>query len=614
MKALILAAGYGNRMRPLTNESHKTLLKVGDEAIIDRTISGLVDNGISKIVVVTGYRSEELTEYLLKCFDSVQFEFVNNPRYRDTNNIYSMALAFEQIELDEDILLIESDLVFGADVIEQAIKSKHNNVALVSPYMTGMDGTVVQVSGDKIISIFPPHLQGRNFNLFDKYKTLNIYRFSKEFCANEFKKLLVYYAKVIDANCYYELILGILIYMQRRDIYCEIIENERWAEVDDPNDLMNAEFSFNKEGRLSILEQSCGGYWNYDVLDFCFIRNMHFPSESMISEIRNNLPYLLTNYGSKQGILNRKLSYVLLCDPDRLLVLNGASQIYPLLNSLLIGKKILRPSPTFGEYSRCFPAADVYGDRVGVDYEEIESKIKKCEVCIFVNPNNPTGTEIQSEWLIKLAQNYPEKLFVVDESFIEFSSQASVIRHLESSPRNNMLVIKSMSKSYGVPGLRLGFVYTCDRYLLGKLSREIPVWNMNAVAEFYLEILLKNRETLARSFALTVDDRNNFSVALESLVLFDRIYPSGADFLLVRGAGDKQTTRSLAKHLLVHDSIYIKDVTDKMGESSKGYFRFAVRLPDENRKLVAAIQRFEANLEKLGTVCEPQVLGNAFKR
>ena len=187
--------------------------------------------------------------------------------------------------------MIESDLIYSIDVIEKAINSKHKNVALVSPYKIGMDGTVVEVRENKINGLYPPHLQGENFNLFDKYKTLNIYKFSKEFCKNEFKKLLVYYAKSIDDNCYYELILGILIYMQRQEIFCEIIPNDLWVEVDDPNDLFGAEFHFNKKYRISILENTFGGYWSYDIIDFCFIRNMYFPTKSMMAEMKSNLPF-----------------------------------------------------------------------------------------------------------------------------------------------------------------------------------------------------------------------------------------------------------------------------------------------------------------------------------
>lgn len=596
MKGLILAAGFGNRMSPLTNDTHKTLLKVNGEAIMDRIVKSLVHNGVINIVIVTGYRADELRKHLLENFKQVNFEFINNPRYRETNNIFSLALAFEQIALDDDILLIESDLIFTDDVIGQTIHSPFENVALVSPYVTGLDGTVVNVSGNKITNIFPPHLQDEKFNLFDKFKTLNIYKFSKEFCINEFKKLLIYYAQTIDDNCYYELILGILIYMQRQDIYCEVIDNNKWVEVDDPNDFMGAEFSFNKENRLSILEESFGGYWNYEVLDFCFIRNMYFPTESMIAEIRNNLSWLLTNYGSKQSILNRKLSYVLQCNPDNLLVLNGASQVYPVLSELVQAKKILIPDPTFGEYQRMFTASETYSDSIGIDQKEVESKLLYHDIAVFVNPNNPSGSIVSTDWLLTLVDRYPEKFFIIDESFIEFSDQPSIMDSLEKQARKNVIVIRSMSKSYGLPGIRLGFVYTCDNELLKNISKKIPIWNLNAVAEFFLEIILKNKPALVNSFESTKKDRAEFSAALEKLSLFDKVYPSGADFVLVRTANNNEEIGGLLKYLLVKDSIYIKDVTDKFADKSKRYYRIAIRLPRENNQLIEAISRFEKTL------------------
>ena len=88
MKAIILAAGYGNRMRPLTDNLHKTMVTVAGKTIIGRIIEGLLENDISDIVVVTGYRAEELKNYLTSTFTNVKFTFVHNEKFRETNNIY----------------------------------------------------------------------------------------------------------------------------------------------------------------------------------------------------------------------------------------------------------------------------------------------------------------------------------------------------------------------------------------------------------------------------------------------------------------------------------------------------------------------------------------------
>ncbi len=223
MKAIILTAGYGERMRPLTDAGHKTLLEVGGQTIISRIVAGLRDAGIGEIVVVTGHRAADVEEHLRRSHPSVDFVFVRNERYRETNNISSMALAFERMTLDDDVLLVEGDLVCDAAVFERIARSPHADVALVDRYRTGMDGTVVTVEGGVITSVIPPHLQSGDFSFADKYKTLNIYKFSREFCQKTFRRLLAAYA-AIDESCYYEIVLGILIYVKKAVIHAEIIE------------------------------------------------------------------------------------------------------------------------------------------------------------------------------------------------------------------------------------------------------------------------------------------------------------------------------------------------------------------------------------------------------
>jgi len=592
MKAVILAAGYGGRMSPLTKEIHKTLLKVNGERIMDLIIKSLINNNIKDIVIVTGYKKEQLKNHLINNFNDIPFQFIHNEKYATTNNIFSLALAFEQIKFDKDIIMIESDLIYSSDVIEKAINSKFKNLALISPYKIGMDGTVVEVLDDKIIGLYPPHLQGENFNLFDKFKTLNIYKFSKEFCKNEFKKLLVYYAKSIDDNCYYELILGILIYMQRQEIFCEIVPNEKWVEVDDPNDLIGAEFHFNKKNRISILEHSFGGYWNYDIIDFCFIRNMYFPTKSMMAEMKNNLPFLLENYGSKQKVLNEKLSYVLQYNKENLIALNGAAQIYPIISEIIKNQEILIPNPGFGEYERLFNVEDTYIDNGDVNYNLIERKVKKNSNIVFVNPNNPTGTMLKTSWILKMIDTYPNKFFIVDESFIEFSDESSIINYLEDSSRDNVIVIRSMSKTYGLPGVRLGFIYSCNKKLISNIYSKIPIWNLNSLTEFFMEIILKNKRALEKSIEKTKIDRESFINSLNNLEFVEKVYNSGANFILFK-TNSKLSNIDVSNYLIQNHLIYIKDVSSKFDSKTNTYFRVAVRNPKENNLLIKILQNIK---------------------
>ena len=588
MKAIILAAGYGNRMRPLTDIAHKTLLTVAGKTILGRIIDGLYDNHITDIVVVTGYRDKELVAYLSEHYAHCSISYVHNERYRETNNIYSMALAFEQTTIDSDIILIESDLIYEPSVIKRILHSEKPNVALVDKYASGMDGTVVKVENGIITSVIPPHLQDSNFDFSDKYKTLNIYKFSQEFCNSVFKKLLTYYAKVINDNCYYELILGILIYMQQETIYAEILRDEQWAEVDDPNDLHVAEFMFNTEKRAEILEDGFGGYWNYEITDFCFIRNMYFPPAALLSEIRNNLPDLLHNYGSRQKILNQKLAWFLLCNPVNVNVLNGASQVFPMLQNRLGNKKALLPCPTFGEYTRIFPDAGTYSDAVGISTVEIEAKAPDYEVIVFVNPNNPTGSLLDSQWIYDFAAGNSEKTIIIDESFIEFSQCTTMLELLEANPLNNCIIIKSLSKSLGIPGTRLGYVYSCNPNFNAFVQASIPIWNLNSIAEYTMEIILKHRKSLAQSFVDTIRDRNAFATVLSRVPCVDAVYPSGANFLLV-ALKPSVSAANLTLSLLEKYGIYVKDISHKF-QDNRGYLRLAVRLPNENACFVASMQ------------------------
>ncbi|MGH3426885.1 MAG: aminotransferase class I/II-fold pyridoxal phosphate-dependent enzyme, partial [Mycobacteriales bacterium] len=428
--------------------------------------------------------------------------------------------------MDADIILIESDLLYEPAVITRLLASEHPNVALVDRYRIGLDGTVVSVSASNVITqVIPASLQDANFDFSDKFKTLNIYKFSAEFCRTTFRKLLTYYSRIIDDNCYYELILGILIYMQQVQVHAEALDGELWAEVDDPNDLRNSDFTFTPSSRREYLESSWGGYWNTPVTDFAFIRNMYFPTSSMMSQLRAHLPELVTNYGSSQAILDLKLAYFLRCDPDYVHLLNGASQFFSsALRRWFQPAQVLLPEPTFGEYSRIFPGARTYGDSGVIDIGEVEEKARGMDLVVVVNPNNPTGTTIPVDEIKMLATRLPDKLVLVDESFIEFSGQQSLIPWAEATGTANVMVLKSLSKSLGVPGLRLGYVFTVDRTLGARIVDELPVWNVNSVAEHLLEIILKYRDDLDDSVTRTVVDRECFAAALDDLFIVERVF------------------------------------------------------------------------------------------
>ena len=589
MQALILAAGFGRRMRPLTDSCHKTLLPISGSTILDRIIGGLQERAVTPITIVTGYRADDVVEHVERHFPAVDVRYVHNKDYEITNNIHSMALAFEEMAFDDDVVLIESDLIYEAAVLDRLLASPAENVALVDHYRAGMDGTVVTLGDTGLITqVIPPSLQPSDFSFADKYKTLNMYRFSKEFCRDTLRKLLTYYAQTFDRNCYYELILGILIYMQQAEVHGEVVAGERWAEVDDPNDLRIAEFTFNPDTRYEAMTTGWGGNWGNDVLDFAFIRNMYFPTPAMLSELRLNLPELLQNYGSHQSILDEKLAWALQWPAEVVHAVAGASQCYPWLRSWFGGRRVLIPDPTFGEYSRVFPDARRYRDHPGFDWREIEDAAEDADVVVFVNPNNPTGSHLATDDIVGFARRHPRTTVVVDESFIDFCDEPSIVDRMDGVALTNVLVVKSLSKCLGVPGLRLGVLATTDPDMGARIRSEQPIWNLGSLAENFLEVMLKHRPALEQSYARTIADRDSLARLLGAHPLVDTVFPSGGDFLLVRLASPQAEAGDLARRLVAQEGLLVKDVSEKIGDG-RGYWRLAVRSPGDHQRLLVAL-------------------------
>lgn len=586
MKALVLLAGFGRRMRPFTDQTHKSLLTIAGRTLLARIVDGLRACGVTDIVLVTGYRAADIESHLGEAYPGRRFTFVHNERYAETNNIYSLALAFERVDFDDDVILVEGDVVCEPDVFERLVRSPHPNAALVDRYRAGMDGTVVTVEDGLITSVIPPHLQKGDFSFADKFKTLNIYKFSRELCGDSFKKLLTWYARVIDDNCYYELILGILIYMRQIQIAAEVLDGEPWAEVDDPNDLRAAEFLLDPASRGRILDETKGGWWSLPVVDFAYLRNMYYPTQGMIAALRDSLPALLHNYGSSQALLDEKLAYFLLWRRDRLRALSGAAQLFPLLRRRYAGRRVHLPTPTFNEYVRAFPEHVLYRDHGVVDPTEID--VRPGDVVVFVNPNNPTGTLLSGEALYEFAAARPACAVIVDESFLRFSGADSIIERLERAPLGNVLVICSLSKTLGVPGARLGYAYTADRALHDAIGAELPVWSMNSVAEHLLELLLKHRDALEASLVRTARDRDELSALLRRVPGVERVLPSGGNFLCVRLGAGRPGQAPLVDALLARRRIVVRDASAKFADG-RTWLRVAVRLPWENRGLCEAL-------------------------
>ena len=590
LQAVILTAGFGRRMRPLSDRTHKALLPIGETTILGRIMDALGQVGVRRVTIVTGYRAPDIEEFLRTGYPDADLRFVYNSRFAETNNVVSLSLALGELAFDRDILLIECDLIFNTSVLARLVNSPARNVALLDRYRTGMDGTVVEVRGGFITAVHPTSMQDAGFAYDGKFKTLNIYRFAADFARDTLRPLLKAYAE-IDPSCYYEMVLGMLTNVAEYRISAELVNGERWTEVDTPSDLAAARFEFVPAAR------SFGGHWNFpELLDFSLMKNAYFPPGAMLAAMRHALPDLVTNYGSRQVILNEKLSYFLLCDPGRVQVLHGASQAFPFLPRVLGGRNAAIPAPTFGEYDRAWPAATRYADSPGIDWGCVESLAREHGLVVLVNPNSATGTTIPTKEIYALAHRVPGTLFLVDESFLPFSGEPSIIDMLEEEPLPNVVVLASLSKSLGVHGLRLGYLYSCDSQVIRDIGAELPIWNVSAEAEFFLEMLLKFVPEYKASLTATARDRDEFRAQLLCLPLIGEVYPSGGNFLVARlNDADPKLGSRIRHSLLRTERIEIKDVTDRFPDQLPR-LRLAVRHPTDNARLIAALADIPATV------------------
>lgn len=602
MQGLILAAGMGNRLGKFTKDNTKCMVELNGKKLIDYTLEALIKVGIKKVIIVIGYEGLKLKNYLSKRHPMIEKIYVENKIYDKTNNIYSLWLAKSYLE-EDDTILLESDLIFEKDILENLIKSPDKNLAVVSKYERWMDGTVALLDEkDKIISFIP----GSSFdwrNTKDYYKTVNIYKFSKEFSKNTYNPFLEAYIKTMGENEYYEQVLRVIAHLGNVDFKAHRLNNELWYEVDDAQDLDIAStiFSEGKE-KLFKMQKRYGGYWRFPKLkDFCYLVNPYFPNKKLVDELKYNFNTLLSEYPSGLSVQNLLAAKLFKCDEDKILVGNGAAELIKILIDEIEGK-IGVIFPTFNEYPQRIGAERLekyipLNDDFAYSVSDLIEFSKKIGTLILINPDNPSGHLLNRDELIELLEDFNKnnKKLILDESFVDFAedSDMSFIKDEILEKYHNLIVVKSISKSYGVPGLRLGVVASSNRELLEKIRKEIPVWNINSFGEYFLQIFGKYSKSYLQACANIKQERTRFYNELKEIP-FLRVIPSNSNYFLCEVIQDF-TSEELTLKLLEEYNILIKDCLGKVGFENKNFVRIAVKGEEDNNCIVSA---FKAMISK----------------
>ena len=601
MQAIILAAGMGRRLGELTKENTKCMVEVNGVRLIDRLLGQLSGLSLRRVIIVVGYQGQNLMDYIGHRYDGrLTIEYAENPIYDKTNNIYSLSLVKEKM-LEDDTLLIESDLIFSDKLFQMILEDEYPNVALVAKYESWMDGTMVRIDEARNIVNFVPKKAFRYEDVDEYYKTVNIYKFSRDFCEQKYVPFLEAYCHALGNNEYYEQVLRVITLLDSAELKALPVGDEKWYEIDDIQDLDIAETIF-AEGDEMIhrFNYRYGGHWRFPkMLDYCYLVNPYFPTRRMKDELRSSFDTLLTEYPSGMYVNSLLAGKYFGVRQDYMVVGNGAAELIKSLMEQCQGKMGV-VYPTFEEYPNRLEKDAIVsyipdGENLQYDEQDLMTFFadKDIQHLLLINPDNPSGNFILMKGLLRLLKWAKERgiQLIVDESFVDFSDDFehnTLLRNdiLEDNP--HLAVMKSISKSYGVPGLRLGVLASADVELIRRIRKDISIWNINSFAEFYMQIFGKYEKEYKQACHQFIAERRRFEALLKEIP-YIRLIPTQANFFCLEVI-DKYSSAELTKLLLERYNIMVKDCNSKTSLKGRNYIRISVRDEQDNDALIAALR------------------------
>ena len=600
MQAIILAAGMGRRLGDLTKDSTKCMVRVNGVTLIDRMLTQLSAIDITRVIIVVGYQGQKLVEYIGDRYDDrLDIVYVNNPIYDKTNNIYSLALTKDYL-VEDDTILLESDLIFDDRMFTLLLDNPYPNLALVAKYKTWMDGTMVRIDEDCNIVNFITKKAFKYSDVEHYYKTVNIYKFSKDFLIHKYVPFLDAYCSALGNNEYYEQVLRVICMLDNSNLKALPITNEKWYEIDDVQDLDIAEAIFAEdEEHLRLYMRRFGGYWRFpEMLDYCYLVNPYFPSKRLKDEMRANFDALLTEYPSGMYVNSLLAGKCFGVRQDYIVPGNGAAELIKSLMENLKGRMGV-VYPTFEEYPnrRRREDLEVFVPATKDFHYTVDDVMSyfsehRTDTILIINPDNPSGNYIPYSDVLRLAEWTASEgiRLIIDESFVDFASEFphnTLLRNDVLEKYDHLVVVKSISKSFGVPGLRLGLLASSDIDLISFIKKDVSIWNLNSYAEFFMQIFTKHEADYHKASGKFLEERKRFHGELQK-VGFLNVFPSEANYFLCEVL-PPYTSHDLAVTLLKNHDILIKDCSTKSVFDGRNYIRIAIRNKEDNDRLLKAL-------------------------
>lgn len=350
--------------------------------------------------------------------------------------------------------------------------------------------------------------------------------------------------------------------------------------------------------KYEYVSKQHGGYYRHHFTDHAYLYNLYFPPEEVFTHLKNNIHDLVLNYPMAQDALAELIGNIIKQPTERVIVGNGAAELIKILSGHL-AKKVIVPVPSFNEYVNAAPEGHVI--EFPLDFPSFELDIDKfaeeaikagADIAVVVTPNNPTSMLVPKADLIRLAEKLDNHdcMLIIDESFLDFANdkeQISLERDIGKYP--NMAIIKSMSKAYGICGLRIGYLLTANLEFAAAVRDGIHIWNINGFAEEFLRILPRYQQEFEASCEKVKADRDVFYeklCAIEGMTVFK----PDANYIFCRLPDTALSGPEVTKRLFIEHNIYIKDSAGKTQPDANRYIRIASRTNEENSKLIEALK------------------------
>lgn len=329
------------------------------------------------------------------------------------------------------------------------------------------------------------------------------------------------------------------------------------------------------------------------LLDFCIPVNLHFPPPQLVQRISERLPEILRYYPDYAEVHAQHIGEIAGVCPEYVVPANGSTEIITRLCHLTRGP-ILTPIPTFSRWTDLpeelgIPLHTIVTEKsknFRLEVAELVERANELNVRMLVisNPNNPTGAWFEADEIEELVLRLPHvELIVIDESFLDFSGIGSATELIPKAP--NLVVVKSLGKSLGWHGVRLGYAATNPKTAAG-LKSQLPFWNVNGLAAYILKTVTQFKEEFRESLKRVAADRAYMQQQLEQVPGL-KVFPSRANFLYVE-LPPNVAGRKLRDLLLKEYGLLVRECSNKIG-SSERYLRLAVQTRAAVDVLISAL-------------------------